>query len=782
MKNCPKCGSPQGGDALFCDTCGNPFPAEKKVCPLCVAGFIISLASVVSTIMLFCAYGLWSNNTITDALDSDQFVYIIVICLSFILTSYIAGLVISIKGTKRAKKLNLDGKGFGIAGIVISSAMGAIFIVSTIVMTAVVGLAVLLITGIGNSMGNVYKAPAVRYDNYDVYLTDKKDKACVTTWYWSGDLNDTVLALPDETPDGAKITALGDYGVGPNAPRFEIKYTDDIHNYCLTSDYENSKGGSHSSSMEVSYDPTYYGIKPGTEVHYEVLVFTVKLGKYVDQVLLNDIDNYFIVQGDDGIITIYKYYLTFECDSANEKLYAENGYVYNKFSDAAETRQPLPSDTEPTVIVTPDPNDIPEPTLPDISSFGSGPEHIRFFNSIGSDLDSMIMKYIELHPEFGEKYTVDVVYYSTPEDYQQNLEIYLVAGGDTLPDIYTVEASYAAKFTKDYMSRYAATYKELGIDVDTKIKEAEIAPYTVELGKRDGEVVALGYQSTGGVMIYRASIAREVFGTDDPQKIEEIMGAGTGDWTKFFEAAEKLKASGHAIVSGNDDLLYPVFGSAQPGWITGGNLVVDSRGEAYLDYCKKLSDNGWTNNSTMWTADWYKDMKGEESDCFCFFGPSWLINYVIKSSQGNLNGDWRVCAPPSNFYWGGTWFLANKESQHKEAAAELLEWITLDCSETGAQYLIASGALAADNSVKEAVASSKVMAMADGSSDMLGGQNIYPALIQINQSLTAKDANYYDDEISNYWKQCVQNYIEGVYSKDDAIKDFEKKVVDNICF
>ena len=39
----------------------------------------------------------------------------------------------------------------------------------------------------------------------------------------------------------------------------------------------------------------------------------------------------------------------------------------------------------------------------------------------------------------------------------------------------------------------------------------------------DGAVVALGYQATGGAFIYRRSIAKDVFGTDDPAVVAEAI-------------------------------------------------------------------------------------------------------------------------------------------------------------------------------------------------------------------------------------------------------------------
>ena len=105
-------------------------------------------------------------------------------------------------------------------------------------------------------------------------------------------------------------------------------------------------------------------------------------------------------------------------------------------------------------------------------------------------------------------------------------------------------------------SGFAATYGEVGLDVEKKIKEAEIAPYTVQMGTRpsDGQVVALGYQATGGAFIYNRSVARDTWGTDDPSYIKAMIGGGSGNWDQFWNAAETLKAKGYAIISGDGDI------------------------------------------------------------------------------------------------------------------------------------------------------------------------------------------------------------------------------------
>ena len=281
--------------------------------------------------------------------------------------------------------------------------------------------------------------------------------------------------------------------------------------------------------------------------------------------------------------------------------------------------------------------------------FGTGAEKIDLW-SFTDEIPKMVGQYIKQNPDFGEKYTVECTIIATDGGcYQTALDNALISGGENAPDIYSAERAFVYKYVQGDMAKYAATYEELGIDVDTKIKEADIAKYSVEIGSRDGKVVALGFQATGCAMIYNAEIAKDVFGTDDPEKIEKIVGAGTGKWDKFLEAAEKLKDKGYAAVSGPDDVWNACNYSAKTPWVVDGKLNVDPNREKYIDLAKTIKDNGYSNNSSEWSESWYDDMSGKgEKKVFAFFGPGWLINYVMIGNSGyyyggeNTYGQWRV--------------------------------------------------------------------------------------------------------------------------------------------
>ena len=191
------------------------------------------------------------------------------------------------------------------------------------------------------------------------------------------------------------------------------------------------------------------------------------------------------------------------------------------------------------------------------------------------EVPKMVDKFLANNPDFAEKYEVKTTIIATTDGaYQPALDQALAGGGSDAPDMYCAEAAFVMKYTQGDAAHYAAPYEDLGIDVAGDIQAADIAQYSVDIGTRpdDGKVVGLGYQATGGAFIYRRSIAKEVFGTDDPDTIGAAIGAGSNGWDKFYEAAETLKGKGYGIISGDGDLWHAVENSSEQGWIVDGKL------------------------------------------------------------------------------------------------------------------------------------------------------------------------------------------------------------------
>lgn len=201
--------------------------------------------------------------------------------------------------------------------------------------------------------------------------------------------------------------------------------------------------------------------------------------------------------------------------------------------------------------------------------------------SFTDEIPNMTKKYLEIHPDANVEFKTTVIA-TTDGAYQPALDQALTAGGKDAPDIFAAESAFVLKYTQGDASSYAANYSDIGLD-DQMVKDAGIAQYSVDIGSLDGKLKALGYQATGGAFIYRRSIAKEVFGTDDPATIKNEIGPG---WDKFYDAAAKLKAKGYGIVSGDGDIWHPIENSSDKGWLVDGKLHIDPKREEFLDLSK----------------------------------------------------------------------------------------------------------------------------------------------------------------------------------------------------
>ena len=392
----------------------------------------------------------------------------------------------------------------------------------------------------------------------------------------------------------------------------------------------------------------------------------------------------------------------------------------------------------------------------------------------------MIEKYIKEHPDCGIQLNFKKVE-TTNGEYSSFLDAALTgASNEFIPDIYSAESAFVKRYTSGVMGDKALPYSEFIPDLDTKLQNAKIAQYTVDIGKNSsGQVVGLAYQTTGGVFIYRRSVAKKVFGKDDPESVSSEIGGGSGTWTNFWKAAKKCGEQEVAILSGADDLWHPLEGSASNGWIKDGQLYIDPEREAFLDYAKDLYVNKWTNKTEQWNPEWTADIRKEgEKPVLGFFGPAWLINFVLEPACESDDRDWAICEAPVGFSWGGTWMMANKklledkseEGKKKlEAVKNILEWITLDATEEGLQYQWANGLL---GNAGDTVASELVMENSDGSLNFLNGQNMFDYYIPANKKAPSGLITEYDEKITQLWIFEANKYAQGLSSREQALNNF----------
>lgn len=394
------------------------------------------------------------------------------------------------------------------------------------------------------------------------------------------------------------------------------------------------------------------------------------------------------------------------------------------------------------------------------------------------DVNYMVQEYKKLHPDLEYEFMMTNIA-TDNGGYQQALDACLYYGDEDAPDIFVVGSDFAWDYINGEQSDYAASFDEMGIDMQNKPYDAKIASYTYETGTRlsDGQVVALSYMDSSCFMIYRADIAMEVFGTDDPEEISDIFGGNSGSLDKFFEAAEKLKSKGYAAVSGPDDLWYLVNGCTSSSWLVDGEFNISKERDSFFDISKTIADNDYSNMNNMWNSGWYDDMGGKgDRQVFAFFGPQWFLDYMLTEYSHDTYGNWRITDAPINSYEYQTWIMpsiyaSEADPEKKDVIKDFLEWVTLDTSETGYQYLAATGSLDSSGSMMS-VPSAVVMEKIDFESDFLGGQNPFEYYISSSQDTHAYPLSKNDDKYGSAFMQAAEQYAEGELDRDQAIEQF----------
>jgi len=347
-------------------------------------------------------------------------------------------------------------------------------------------------------------------------------------------------------------------------------------------------------------------------------------------------------------------------------------------------------------------------------------------------------------------------------------------------EVFCVPAAYAARYVRGEYSRYVCTYEELGIDVDALLEKMDIPQYIIDAGtNRDGKIVALPVLSDASVFMYRRSVAREVFGTDDPDKISEIIGGGTKSWDKFLEAAETLRKHGYYIVSGPGDLFYQIDDKCFVSELLSEDFRMKPEWEKFIDIAKLLYDKGYIKDTELWSEQWFKDTRGKGDKVFGTFTVTeyWYDDQGLKNSYGDIFGDWAICLPPfqvrTELYSG---IMVSKNAANKELLKPIIEWLTLDSSETGFQYRLANGKIF--DGQRFSVISRNVLKKTENIVGLLGNQDVNPIILN---ALNRLDELYVPDPrpedegyIIIYWNFMneIYSYIRGEKDKETAISDF----------
>ncbi len=372
---------------------------------------------------------------------------------------------------------------------------------------------------------------------------------------------------------------------------------------------------------------------------------------------------------------------------------------------------------------------------------------------------------------FKEKYKCEAELNIIPTaDYPATIKPAL-ASGVGAPDVYTAEAAFVEEFVNNGFFTDLAALGAAGWDAD-------YTPYVYDVGvDYDGVLRALSWQMTPGGVFYRRSIAKEVFGTDEPDEISALLA----DKDKFFAAADKLSAAGYKILP--DEGGFRHFANAsQEAWVVDGKLNFSDERQSQFTYAKKLRDGGYTALANEWSPAWFAGMQGPvtvgeggpETTVFAYTLPTWGLHYVLKTSKpegADANptaGDWGLAKGPNPYSWGGTWLGVYEGSEQKDMAFAFLRMMTHD-EEFLLPWLLETGDVTSIKSIQDQYV--------DGFTEpFLAGQNHVAAFVEAAGDIKGGMLTKYDQDFNTFFGAAQGSYVDGLMTFDEAVQSFKDAV------
>ena len=362
-------------------------------------------------------------------------------------------------------------------------------------------------------------------------------------------------------------------------------------------------------------------------------------------------------------------------------------------------------------------------------------------------------------------------------NYQDKLDEALLkqadAAADDKIDIFLVEADYALKYVD---ADVTMDVKELGLTDDDMAQQYK---YTQDIvTDSNGAIKGTTWQATPGLFAYRRSIAKDVLGTDDPEKVQEALS----DWDKFDEVAEKAHAKGYKMLSGYDDAYRTFSNNVSAPWVNGDTVTVDKNIMEWVDQTKEYTDKGYNNKTSLWDENWAAD-QGPKGKVFGFFYSTWGINFTLlgnsletpvdqggKEEVGNgIFGDYAVCYGPESYYWGGTWICAATGTDNTDLVKDVM--LKLTCDKDIMKKITEDTQDYTNN--QEAM---QEIADSDFQSAFLGGQNHIALFVEAAKKIDMSNAGPYDQGLNENIQTSFRDYFDGNVDEDKAKANFEKAI------
>ena len=355
--------------------------------------------------------------------------------------------------------------------------------------------------------------------------------------------------------------------------------------------------------------------------------------------------------------------------------------------------------------------------------------------------------------------------------YQQKLDEALLnqadAAADDKVDIFLSETDYVFKYT-DADANVAMPLTDLGIDPDTELADQyEFTKTTAS--DQNGVQRGSTWQCCPGLLVYRRDIAKDVFGTDDPQKVGEKVK----DWDTLKATAEELKEKGYYTFASYADTFRLYGNSIDEPWVESGDTVVKVNQNImdWVNDSKEWLDAGYFDSTVkgQWNDDWNKAMSSS-SKVFAFLFPAWGIDFTLNPNWDGEEGAWAVTNPPQEYNWGGSYIHACTGTDNPEHVKDIILSLTADKDnllKISKDYLDYTNTV---SGMQEAAQSDEF------ASDFLGGQNAYEYYAPVAENIQIAPLSAYDQGCVELIQNSFSDYFQVNVDFDRAKENFETAI------
>ncbi|NBH72818.1 carbohydrate ABC transporter substrate-binding protein [Clostridiaceae bacterium] len=358
--------------------------------------------------------------------------------------------------------------------------------------------------------------------------------------------------------------------------------------------------------------------------------------------------------------------------------------------------------------------------------------------------------------------------------YQQKLDEALLkqadASADDKVDIFLSETDYVNKYT-DADADVAMPLKDLGIDPETDLAD-QYAFTKVTASDVNGIQRGSTWQCCPGLLVYRRDIAKDVFGTDDP----EAVGEKVKDWDTMKATAAELKAKGYFTFASYADTFRLYGNSIAEPWVKPGENVirVDQQIMNWVSDSKEWLDAGYLDKTVkgQWNADWNQAM-GSASQVFAFLFPAWGIDFTLKPNWDGETGMWGVTNPPQEYNWGGSYIHACTGTDNPQHVKDIILAVTGD-----KENLLKISRDFSDFTNTKTSMQNAAKDDANFSSEFLGGQNAFKYFAPVAENIVMAPLSPYDQGCVELIQNSFSDYLQGQVDFDKAKANFETAILE----